>query len=212
MFCCECGKAASGKFCRHCGSPLAQDELPAVVSAAAPQTIEGDWENEVRYEHILKFPGVRDTIERHARLAPKRMSGEQFLALADKLVPLGVSLEGLAGAVQPIYERLGVKTGKEVQHAVQAPVGRVIVRALCSLARHGQPLHSVAQSADGCLLEAALPSDLFSLSGQLLVGVRRGPAATEVHAATRIGGQFFDWGKSARCLDQLFHDLQRDAA
>jgi hypothetical protein len=70
----------------------------------------------------------------------------------------------------------------------------------------------VAQSADGCLLEAALPSDLFSLSGQLLVGVRRAAAATEVNAVTHIGGQFFDWGKSTRCIDQLFHDLERDAA
>lgn len=208
MYCSECGKPAGGKFCSHCGSALARPEQAEPVS----ELIEGDWETEVRYENILRFPGVRDTIDRHAKLAPKRMSGEQFLALADKLVPMGVSLEGLAGAIQPIYERLGIKTGREQLRAVHAPVGRVIVRALCSLARRGQQLHSVAQSPDGCLLEAALPSDLFSLTGQLLVSVRRGPAATEVNGATRIGGQFFDWGKSTRCLEQLFHDLERDAA
>ena len=70
----------------------------------------------------------------------------------------------------------------------------------------------MTQAADGCLLEAALPSDLFSLEGDLLVSVRRVRELAEVDATTRIGGQMFDWGKSNRCLDQLFDDLARDAA
>jgi hypothetical protein len=140
------------------------------------------------------------------------MTGEQFLALADKLVPLGVPLEGLVAVAQPLYARLGIKTGKERADQVPAPVGQVIVRALCSLARHGQTLRGVTQAADGCLLEATLPSDLFSLEGTLLVSVRRSGSQTAVSGATQIGGQLFDWGKSNRCLDQLFMDLAREAA
>jgi len=229
MFCSECGKPAHGKFCSHCGEPLCGEPLcgePLAVSDGSHEliaveetpaelvTVEfvPEWDREVQYETILKFPGVRDTIERHARQAPKRMTGEQFLALADKLVPLGVPLEGLVGVVQPLYARLGIKTGKQRAHNIPAPIGRVIVRALCSLARHGQTLRGVTQAADGCLLEASLPSDLFSLEGDLLVTVRRNGSQAEVSGATRISGQFFDWGKSNRCLDQLFNDLAREAA
>jgi len=171
-----------------------------------------EWDREVQYETILRFPGVRETIERHARQATKRITGEQFLKLADKLVPLGVPLEGLAAVVQPLYARMGIKTGKERTHHVQAPVGRVIVRALCSLARHGQSLRGITQAVDGCLFEATMPSDLFSLEGDLLVSVRRNGSQAEVRGATQISGQFYDWGKSNRCLDQLFTDLAREAA
>jgi hypothetical protein len=134
------------------------------------------------------------------------------LALADKLVPLGVSLEGLAGVAQPLYAKLGVKTGKQRAQHVPAPVGQVLVRALCSLARHGQTLRGVTQAADGCLLEATLPSDVFALEGDLMVSVRRAGSQAEVSGATRIPGQLFDWGKSHRCLDELFSDLEREAA
>ncbi len=156
MFCSECGKAAQGKFCSHCGAPLASTDV--VLAPIAP-----DWDREVKLETILRYPGVRDEIESNARQARKRLTGEQFLALADKLLPLGVPLEGLVSVVQPFYERLGIKTGKTRSRPIAAPVGQVIVRTLCSLARHGQALQGVTQAVDGCLLEATLPSDVFSL-------------------------------------------------
>ena len=209
MFCSECGKPAKGKFCSHCGAPL---EISESAVEVVPIELVPEWDREVQYETILKYPDVRETIERYTRQAPKQMTGEQFLALADKLVPLGVSLGGLAAVAQPLFASLGVKTGKEQAHHVPAPVGRVIVRALCSLARHGQKLRGVTQAADGCLLEATLPSDMFALEGNLLVSVRRNGSQAEVSGATRISGQLFDWGKSNRCLDQLFTDLAREAA
>jgi hypothetical protein len=174
--------------------------------------VEPDWVSEVAYETILKFPSVRAAIDRHAKQATKRMTGEEFLALADKFIPMGVPLEGLAKVILPIYTRLGIKTGRERAEQVRAPVGKVLVRALCSLARHGQPLRNVTQAAEGCLIEAALPSDLFSSEGDLLVSVERSGTQTHVKCATRIPGQFYDWGKSNRCLDRLLDDLARDVA
>jgi hypothetical protein len=209
MFCSECGKPAHGKFCSLCGAPLAVAEL---VTDVVPAEIVPDWDGEVKYETILKYPGVRDAIERNAKQAPKRLTGEQFLQLADKLIPLGVPLQGLVSVVKPFYERLGIKTGKERSRQVAAPVGQVIVRALCSLARHGQTLRGVTQATDGCLLEASLPSDIFALEGNLLVSVRRSGPHAEVCGATHIGGQLYDWGKSNRCLDKLFLDLTSNAA
>lgn len=210
MYCSECGQPARGKFCSHCGAPLIPSQ-PA--EALTPNAIVPDWDREVHYDVILNYPGVRETIERHAREAPQRLSGEKFLQLAEKVMPTGVPLESLAAVVQPLYARLGIKTGKERVQELSAPVGKAIVRTLCSLASHGQIVRSVTQANDGCLFEAELPSDIFAMEGKFLVSVRRtGFELAEVRGITCIEGQLYDWGKSKRCLEQLFRDLGREAA
>lgn len=209
MFCSECGKSVHGKFCSFCGTARTAADLAVEIK---PMDVVPDWEGEVQYESIIRFPGVRESIERHSQQAIKQLSGEQFLALADTLVPLGVSLESLASIAQPLYAKLGIKTGKQRCQQVQAPYARVMVRALCSLARRGQSLRRVTQAVDGCLLEATLPSDLCSLEGELLLSMRRVGSQAEVNGSTRIPGQIYDWGKSNRCLDRLFTDLASDAA
>lgn len=222
MYCEECGQSVSGKFCSNCGTRAVESEsrVASVASSDLPEeltladVVEG-WAHEVRYDHILKFPAVRTTIEQHASQAPRRLSGEQFLALADKLVPQPVSMEGLAAVTQIVLTRLGVKTDQRREERVAAPVGEVIVRTLCSLARHGQKIRGVTQAADGCVIEAAQPSDVWSLEGTLLIAVRRQTAAAdaaEVTATATVNGQVFDWGKNRRSLDGLFGDLARRAA
>ncbi len=188
-------------------SPLEPAVVPEVVEEAEAV---GDWETEVRYEALMRFPNVRATIERHAAEAPKRVSGDQFLQVAEKLMPDSVPLEKVALIAQPIYASLGIGTGKEQSQVIGAPVGRVIVRVLCSLARRGQTLRGIKQATDGCFFEAVLPSDFRSFEGDLLVTVRRREWKTEVTAATKIKGQLFDWGKSRRALAEFFADLQLD--
>jgi hypothetical protein len=68
----------------------------------------------------------------------------------------------------------------------------------------------VEQFDAGCLLIAELPSSVCALAGQLTVGIEHRPKRTKVTAATRIPGQMYDWGKSQRCLDVLFKDLDTD--
>lgn len=207
MFCSECGKSASGKFCCHCGTPLSAGSAAAEIVEAA---IVIDWDREVSYETLMRDAEVRKAIDAHAKLAKKRMSAEQFLALADKLVPQPVSMEGLAAIAQPLALKLGLRTGKELTGQVDAPLARVIVRALCSLARQGQGLRNVVQGEQGCSLEAELPSDLFSAAGSLHVSLWREGMRTGVAASTNIDGQWMDWGKSRRCLDQLLSDLKQN--
>jgi hypothetical protein len=60
---------------------------------------------------------------------------------------------------------------------------------------------------NGCLFEGFLPSTLGSPEGSLLVNVRRKDRGAFVEATTEIRGQLVDWGKSRRCLDELFTDL-----
>jgi hypothetical protein len=210
MFCSQCGKPAQGKFCSNCGFALSGG---CSTDQPVQAEILPDWDHEVRYEMILQYPGVRTTIERHARQANKRLSGEEFLAIAEKVVPMGgVPIEKVVAIAQPLLTRWGIKTGKHRTQQFPAPASKVLVRALCSLARHGQRLRNMTQAEDGCLIEAALPSDMFAFEGDLLVSVRRASIGAEVDAATQIGGQLFDWGKSNRSLDRLFEDLSRDAA
>ncbi len=171
-------------------------------------TVARDWSREVHYEKLIRIPEVRDRIGRQAAMAKKDLSAEEFLASFDKAVPRGVSLEKLGAVIQPLGAQLGIKTGKERSETLQSPPGTVIVSALCSLARHGQALQQVRQFEDGCLLEAILPSDMWSWEGRLYVSVREAGTGSRVDGATQIEGQLFDWGKSKRCLAALFADLK----
>ena len=209
MFCSECGKPAYGKFCGHCGTPLSAPVASQSTCVAVEPTVVIDWQREVSYEVLMQSPEVRAAIDAHARLAKKRMTAEQFLALADKLIPQPVSMEGVAAVAQPLWARLGVRTRKHFTCDLDIPVAGVIVRALCSLARHGQPLRGVAQGEQGCTIEAELPSDLFSMGGSLHVSIYRSAARTRVEASTSIEGQLTDWGKSQRCLEKLLGDLRQ---
>jgi hypothetical protein len=52
-----------------------------------------------------------------------------------------------------------------------------------------------------------MPSDMWSLKGDLVVAVRAEGNLTLVEAGLTIPGQVYDWGKSQRALNQLFSDL-----
>jgi hypothetical protein len=204
MFCSHCGHRAANRFCSQCGQALEGESDGGVAIAV----VDERWEDECRYEAFLRSSHVRDTIARHATYARKGMTGEQFLKICDKLMPIGVPMDSLASVIQPIYAALGISTGKQRVEQLPFSIGRVMLRALCSLARRGQSLKDVRQAADGCVFTAVFPSDLFALEGEILVSLRRRDRATEVNAATKIGGQWFDWGKSNRALEKLFGDLQ----
>ena len=168
------------------------------------------WDDEVNYRALVQTPEVRELVDRYASLSRKKMSGEELLQLAEKIMPTGVPLDKVMSLFQPLATQMGIGTGQERVERIQTPVGRVLVRVLCSLARHGQSLRHVRQGSDGCALEASLPSDIWALEGLLGITVVRRGGWTDVGAATKIGGQWFDWGKSRRTLDQFFADLGHD--
>jgi hypothetical protein len=204
MFCSECGAKSDGKYCWSCGKPLRQQASNNV------STLPVDWTKITNYETLIRVPEVRDRIARHAARAKKRMSGEQFLEICDKLVsPLsgGVPLTAIAALAQPLTERLGIKTGKSRIEQFHEPPGTMLVAVLCSLAQNGQELRNIEQAEAGCLLKAALPSDLWSFAGDLAVAVRVEQSATAIEAAATIKGQYYDWGKSRRAIEQLFSDV-----
>ncbi len=229
MYCSECGKPVTGKFCSNCGTALATSATAVSVAAVAPApavpfgsvpaphlslpaATNVDWENEWRYDELIKVPEVRRIIERHTAMARTGISAEQFNKFADKIMKNPLPSDKLAAFAQPIFGSFGIRTGKERNTTIEAPIGRVMLRVLCSLARHGQSLRGVQQGPDGCVFTAVLPSDPMALEGDVIVTVCRRDKRTEVTAATKITGQLYDWGKCRRCLDAFFEDMQIDPA
>lgn len=213
MFCSQCGKQSSGNFCWSCGSPLHQPEA-AISSAApaspntAPANDPQDWSNETDYETLLQIPEVKDILARQLPPA-KAMSGEDFVGVASKFIKTSVPMVPAMTLTHDLFVNMGIKTGKARLQKISRPTGRVVVAVLCSLARAGYKLRNVQQASNGCMLECSIPSDMFSLEGDLLIIVTREPEGSTVSATTRIGGQLYDWGKSSRCLNRLFADINK---
>lgn len=201
MFCSNCGVKATGNFCASCGT-----RLVALVDLTGR-----DWRTETDYQVLLQFPEVRERIAASAGAAKERLSGEQFLELAEKaLEPLlhGLPMAKLGTLIQPIYARMGIATSKTRSVDFAQPIGEVMVGVLVSLAGNGHTIKQVQQAEDGCLIEAVIPSDWRSFAGELALSVHRTPEGTRLEAAARILGQFFDWGKSEQTLVRLFNELQ----
>lgn len=209
MFCSECGARARGKFCSSCGCKLETLDAPSTDVVPLPT----DWSQIIDYETLLRIPAVRDAISRSAAQAKKSMTGEEILDAYFKAfgklagLPVPIPVSGLAKFTQSAYAKLGIQTGKERSAFIARPAGEVLVSILCSLARNGRTLRSAHQLSAGCLLVAALPSDLFAFEGDFIITVTRTQGGTQVNAKTDIQGQLFDWGKSTRCLDDLFTEL-----
>jgi hypothetical protein len=213
MFCSQCGAKAAGKFCSACGAPLLA--LAPAADLVDPQP-PADWSDLIDYAALLRIPVVQQRIARSAAQSKKHMTGEDFLemygAALGKLSGVPLPMAKMAPYVQSWAAKLGMKTGKARGQIVPTPPGEVIVSLLCSLARHGREMRSVQQLADGCVLTASLPSDFWALEGNLILAVARHSRGTQVDARTDIQGQAFDWGKSTRCLDELFQELTAAAA
>jgi len=93
---------------------------------------------------------------------------------------------------------------KKRRSEITFPPGKTIVNLLCLFAESGQKVINVEQAEDGCMIEAAIPSDIFSWEGTVLVVVQHHHKGTLVEATTTIKGQMYDFGKSERYLDKLF--------
>lgn len=223
MYCSECGVKASGKFCHACGARLATAENVPVATQpvatlyqppVAPVATTVPWEQEVRYEALLKVPHVRTTLARLAMEAEPGISANDFLSLCDSAFkPMGpISMTKIAPVLQSMYGSWGIKTGKQRQAVFPLPPGVVLFRVLCSLTTKAQKIKNVSQGEDGCILHVTIPSSMWTMEGQMLITITRLTAGTQVEAVTKISGQLYDWGVSNKILDQLFSSLQSSQA
>ena len=222
MFCSHCGKPATGNFCSFCGAkltpPPAATSAPklapapppptAIATAPPPSAPATNWSHEINYETLLKNPQVHDLLARQIPPA-KTLSGEDISEAGAKLfkTPIPVPIVPLMTVTHDLYVHLGVKTGKSREQTFPSPPGEILVAILCSLIRSGNPVQSVQQASDGCILICQIPSSMFTLAADLIITITCEPTLTRVSAATRVAGQLFDWGLSNRILNRLFTDL-----
>lgn len=213
MYCSQCGAKAEGNFCSSCGAPLAGRASAAPsgadVLAQAPAAAPFDLAT-ADLTAVARAPQARELVARHAAQSRQRVSGEEFLQAFDTpLKAVGaIPVSSLMTIAQPIYTRLGIRTGKERVATIDRPIQETFLALLCTLARNGQLVRALHTATDGCVVEAVLPSDMRSFEGTIVVTLRRADGGTEVRASTAIKGQLFDWGKSSACLDTLLTDVR----
>jgi hypothetical protein len=216
MFCVHCGAAGAVAFCAACGkrqitsttgSPehdKDDDVLDAIVA-------ELDWVDSIQYETLLANPEPRERIAAAAaRRSTPGVTSEDLLTIFDAVSPIGFSLSKLSTAIVPISDKLGFKTGKQSQAVFDAPPGRVLLAVLCTLARKSLEIAEVQQAPERCALTAEIPSGLVTNRGRLSALVEQFPGFVQVSLRTHIMGQWYDWGKSSRMLDELLSAIHSD--
>ncbi len=205
MYCSHCGSKEGGNFCSKCGTKLAASDLEP--------TEKTNWHAEVNYSKLLTIPEVGHLILQAEKNGSRNLSMEEILALfGDTLKPLtgGVSLEKIADISRPLSSKLGLKVRKQRSATLTQPPGKIIVNFLCWLAKSDQKVVAVEQARDGCMIEATLPSDIWSWAGNISVIVKRNGEGTFFEATSEIKGQMFDFGKSERLLDSLFEYIREE--
>ncbi|WP_442483826.1 hypothetical protein [Aeoliella sp. SH292] len=201
MFCTECGHQAAGKFCANCGTP---------VGAGTP-AIAFNWRESCDYDRIVQVPEVRKRIAEAKAKAGKRVSGSAMLGLVDAAAsPLmgGLSSLTIAKIAQPLGAKLGLKTGKEHGEYLLVPPGEALANLAVALASIEHELTSTTSGDNHCTLEATLPADLRAMESRLSIKVHRVAKGTHVTATATVDGQWYDWGRCKKGLDQLFAGLR----
>jgi hypothetical protein len=229
MFCTQCGKQAAPEhvFCSGCGTRLLRgDALPAAfvpqagmafapAAAALPEAnvlwTGGDWRETTDYRDVLGRPEVKALIAEAAKANKAGMTADEFIKLAQPLLDAsgggGVPMKLIMEMAQPMYAKMGIKTGKETRNGYASPFGRTLAAILCALASRQQRLVAMQEGTDGCIVQADVPSSVTTGTGKLTLTLERKAEGTLVSSAVLFEGQSSDWGRSKRLLDDLHQDI-----
>ncbi|MEO8271131.1 MAG: hypothetical protein ABI557_15525 [Aureliella sp.] len=168
----------------------------------------------IDYATIVAAAEVREEIKFAETRATQKLNGDSFLDLMDQILkPLsgGISTRMAAKISKPITSALGFRTGKTRIEVSTFPPGKVISRILVSLMENGHRLTGVEQGSNHCRLTASIPADLCSIDGELTIVVEVTAEGTLISAEATIDGQWYDWGKCQRRLNELFQSIRSAA-
>lgn len=221
MFCTNCGVRGEGNFCAACGARHSPPGKPADADEIPVQVVEdgfeanADWTCWHEYERLINHPPVRRRLQAAAQRSSQRITADQFMAVCDGVLggmTGGVPVSVIAKIAMPINKKHGFRTGKQRTLHTSLPVGAAVVEVLCWLARTERTLKGAVQMPAGCRLHASLPFDLRAYEGELTVSIAAAATGTTIQAETEIAGQWYDWGKSNKALDELAAVFSRAAA
>lgn len=221
MYCVHCGADGAATFCAACGRRQ-RDELDASQETGErPETIPDphqdvvlatlvarvDWTESIQYQTVLGSSEVRERISSAGKQSKASITGDDLLAIFDAVSPLGVSLEKLTNAILPIYDRFGIKINRDSQGVFDAPRGRVMLAVLCTLAAKSFTIDKVLQDHDQCSFHALIPTGLMTNKGRLEIRISPESQCVRVSIGITISGQWYDFGKSSRMLDEIFASI-----
>lgn len=225
MYCIHCGAENAAAFCAACGRRQHDEgrfksgvaKVDPSISASDSSGADGPtvqsascWTESIHYDTVLSSPEPRERILAASRNATKGVTGDDVLAVFDAVSPIGFSLGKLTNAILPIYDRLGIKTDRELQARFDDPPGRVMLAVLCALATKSLAITEVGQDAEKCSLSAAIPSGLITNRGKLHALITVENSCVSVLLATTISGQWYDFGKSKRLIEEMLRFIHGD--
>ncbi len=221
MYCVHCGADGAETFCAACGRRQ-QPDNQLRSGSNVPQSDTGDseahchelapiaWTESIQYETVLANSEARQRISAAGQKGRKGVTGEDLLAIFDAVSPIGISLEKLTNAILPIYDRMGIKTNRDSQAIFDAPPGRVLLAVLCTLAAKSLTIEKVCQDLNSCAFSAEIPSGLITNRGMLQVLILVEEQCVRVSIGITISGQWYDFGKSKRLIDEMLAAIHGD--
>lgn len=107
-------------------------------------------------------------------------------------------------------QSLGVSDRKEVSRRFRDPYDVVLRATVMAISASKLGFSSATDTRRGAIIMAEMPSDIFSLGGQVEFDVvDEGDAGTTVEGAAKITGQMFAWGKGKRTLNAILDHAEQ---
>jgi hypothetical protein len=91
----------------------------------------------------------------------------------------------------------------QTQAIWQFDAGRVLLATLCSLAFKSLEVTDVQHEKDSCLLSTKIPIGIITNPGKVAIKIETNSGWVRATMSVTISGQWYDWGKSKRLLEDL---------
>lgn len=193
MKCPKCNKEAANNFCSFCGAKLKWKPLSTLT----------------KYQDIISDERCQKIIMEEAEKAKTGMTAMEFLQYAQLVLPGRIPLSMMASISASIGEKL--HWGKE-KHGVRVyhhPYPYVILAVLVFLARHSLAVKEIKEADKRCLIVASVPSTATNLNGKMEIIVKGDETKTQVLTEAKLFGQWLDWGKTERLVDDILADIEK---
>lgn len=228
---------ATDRFCGQCGQARAQtggqsdagpgagyvpnagklsmfsapDAPPAPPAAPIDMSSLPDWRTAINYAAVIGHPEVQNLVRDAKGANPGGMTAEEFIDVAKPLLKAAgadaVPLKLVMDIAQPMYAKMGIKTGSETRQGYKSSFGRTLAAVLCSLASRNQRLTGIDEGTDGCVLHVELPTSLFTYKSSMTLTLSSVPEGTMMTGAVLVPGQMSDFGHSKKVLAALHEDV-----
>lgn len=216
MYCVHCGADGAATFCCNCGKKQTEsrtDHSKRVIGRDIPSPtcdVEYDWVKGLDYHRLLECETPRRRIAAASTKSHPGVTGEDILAVLEAVSPSKISWSKLTYAVVPIVDKLGIRTTKQLQAVWQVDGGRVLLAYLCTLASMSLEVTEVEQEQDACVLSAAIPLGVITNPGKVITKLEMKSGWVRASLVVTIAGQWFDWGKSKRMIEDILSGMNTD--